>query len=270
MKKETYDDMENFQDDDIFHDESKWDMEIFTKNQSVLEDRKTRYVKEGLNYYPGAKCITSVAYKKIKKEFDAGNKDVLKQLFEESIGDIINVVAVTYARYDVEKYVPFEEGLSFVLEKLCKYISNYEFIPKFRGEYINNVLLLGTYRIITRAYVLGKTRSCETSMKQSDLIWHIDKRESDSLSVKDINVKDLRSNLDKIMKRLNHKEQEAIKLSYGLNTGEKLSYSKVSKKLGVSSSGVAYRVDSALRKLKNHEKLDSLKDYLEFDINTEI
>ena len=197
----------------------------------------------------------------LKKEFDNGNKDAIRQLLNESAMNVIVSTASVYAKYDVEKYVSFEEGLSFTFEHLLDYHLNYEFLPTSRVLYLSNIIQVNSYKLVNRAYQSNKLRSREQSMTNQDLAWVLDKQEADIISMENLNMEDLKPKLDQMMSNLSLKEQRVLNLILGYETGEKVTFEEAGEILNLSKSFVFEIYRRALEKLKNPKVLKNIREY---------
>ena len=244
-------------------DNRVYTMNSYPAEKEEIKKRKQKFIQEGLSYYKDAKKITQTVYKKLKTELEAGDKDALRRLFLESTMDIINSTADVYASFDVEEYMSFEECLSFVFEYMYSYYLNYEYLPANRTLFKSNIIQLTVYKTVIKAYNLAKSRSSEFS----DVIWNIDKIESEEISFKNLNIEDLKPKLEKIFSQLNNKEQKLIRMAFGLDDGKPKSYAEVGKALGVSRARVGFIVQKALKKLRHPDVTNKIKDYSITDLN---
>lgn len=73
----------------------------------------------------------------------------------------------------------------------------------------------------------------------------------------------VRLQVENIMGTLSDKEREAARLRYGLQDGKQRSFREVAEELGVSKSTAMRRTSSAISKLKDPERAQRLKDYLQ-------
>lgn len=72
----------------------------------------------------------------------------------------------------------------------------------------------------------------------------------------------LRQELDKAMEILDEREQQVLKRRYGLEDGRIQTLEEVGKEFGITRERVRQLESRALRKLKNPEKSESLKEFL--------
>lgn len=247
-------------------DKRDYKMDIFTENKQLIEERKNRYIQEALSQYGNVKTLTYEKYKSLKKEFENGNKNAIRQLFEESTMDIISATASLYAKYDVEKYVSFEEVLSFVFEHLFNYHINYEFLPANRIAYLSNMVQFNCYCLINRAYQLNKAKSRECLMTNQDIAWIVDKQDADFISMENLNLEDLNFKLIHVMDCLSQKEQRIVKLILGFETGEKITFEECSKILKLSKARTCDIFHKAIKKLQNAKATKKIVDYANTDL----
>ncbi len=248
-------------------DENNFKLELIKCSKEEFLKRKERYLKEGLSYYKDVVRISSSEYKSLVKEFDNGNKqEVAKKLFEKSTYDIISATASTYARDDIGSLVPFDEGLSFVLEHLYKLYLNYEFLPSTKTKYIENMIQMNTYRLLSRAYYLAE-RKKEVIMRPKDIEWIIDKNENDVISLKELDHEDFNKKLNSILLTLKEEDQELIKSYFGLYGREGKSFRKLAKIYNKTHSGVAARINRIIKRLKRkNENIFELEEYMGNDL----
>jgi len=238
-----------------------YSMEIYTHDKQLIEERKNKYIQEGLALYENAKKLTNEKYKLLKKEFENGDKDAIRQLLEESTMNVIVSAASTYAKFDIEKYVSFKEGLSLTFEYLLNYHINYKFLPSTRVLYLSNIIQVNVYKLINKAYQSNKLRSREESMSNQNIAWLIDKQNADIISMENLNMEDLKPKIDKIMSNLSLKEQRVLNLILGFETGEKLTFEEAGEILNLSRSFVCDIYHRALKKLKNPKVLTGIREY---------
>ena len=81
--------------------ETTQSLPLFDNNDLTREERKERYLHQGLSFYNGIKTLTSEEYKNIMHQFNNGNKEVLNNLIEKSIYIVIVATANVYSKYDI-------------------------------------------------------------------------------------------------------------------------------------------------------------------------
>ena len=108
-----------------------WDekVPIYTEIKEVREIRKKKYLNEAKQYYSICKHTTNEEYNHLKNEILNGNEKAMQELLERSINPIIDALAGIYAKYYIEEYVPFEEGLSYSLEMFNKRLKAFTKFP---------------------------------------------------------------------------------------------------------------------------------------------
>ena len=241
-----------------------------TYNKSQVKDKRQELFEKGLRYYPGARLITDKTYKEIKKEFDAGDKSILNKLYEESLGNIIFYVADNYAKQNFEDFLPFEEGLSYTIERFLQYFQNYEYlVPTYRAKYIETILQYNVHRILTQKIDLMKAKKYNAEVvyeTPKNITWIIDQIEGEEISMEAINSEEVRPKLEKMISKLREREQRALRLRFGLETGKQEPVEYICDQIGVSRSGLDRIIKMGLKRIRKQTGFDKIQEYSNTDL----
>ncbi len=226
---------------------------IFTNDKILREHRKQKYIEIGNSVYQNAPDITEKEYKEICDRFKHGDKTVLTRLIELTIKPMNNVLADIFARYDIEEVIPYDETLSYCLERLNKYLLNYTELPDQFTYYASSMLNFYAIKFVNRMYSHAYVgQQLVETMPQSSVTWKKDQIESCELDTIELNREDVRRLLIRVGHRLSSKQKEAIGLKFGFKTGEEVSFGDIARIYNVSRSRVADLVNSGLDRLRRN------------------
>ena len=244
---------------------------LYTKNKSQVKDSRQELFKKGLTYYPGAKLITDKTYKEIKKEFDAGDNSALNRLYEESLGNIILAVADNYAKQNFEDFLPFEEGLSYTIERFLHYFQNYEYlVPTYRAKYIESIIQYIVHKILTQKIDLLQAKKYDAEVvyeTPQNMTWIIDQFEREEISMEAINSEEVRPKLEKMISKLREREQRALRLRFGFETGKQETVEYICEQIGVSRSGLDKIIKMGLKRIRKQAQFDKIQEYSNTDLS---
>lgn len=220
--------------------------------RTILNERIQSYLNIGIKIYPEAKFITNETYKKIKSDFENGDETAMLKLFEESMGDIILATAKIYANYEIGDYIPFEDGLSHTLENMLKQFSGYKYLKNTSKSYfVQRVIDFSVYMILARMCDNLLNNSQFVPMRPEDVIWYADKQDYDDSFLKTLDLECRRLYLEEIMTKLNKREQLALRIRFGFETGKHEPLTLVAKRIGITQQGASHLVAKAIEKLQN-------------------
>lgn len=239
---------------------------VYTEIKEVREQRRQRYLSEAKNYYPHLEEITNYEYKKIKQHLEDDNTK--KRLMELSIQPIIDALAGIYAKYDIEEVVPFEEGLSYVLNKFNKSLKNFTSLPDRMCEYSVSALNYYAFNVITFYYQFMKYDAKNIEyLSNNELIWKIDKLDHEEFSYKDVVKGDVRNRIIKVMSKLNARQARVLALRYGLFDGCEKTYEEIAESENVSRSRADKIIIQALRNIRKRKNIKPLLPYQDKDLD---
>lgn len=241
---------------------------IYTNVAEIKRERKEKYLSALLKNYPNLEKLTEDEYFDIKWKLEE-DKDtsVLQKLMEKSLYYIIEAVADTYAKYDIEDMLPMEDGLAITIQTINEKLNKFETLPTYVIEYTHSAIYYYTYLILAREYNKEYSRTNVLDiMEPSKLTYEIDKREFDVLDKSKFNRENFLKKLNIASTYLSEKEKKFIELRFGLVTGEEMSCQDIAKMYNASRSGISLAIRRAITKLRWHRTTRELKDCLDTDI----
>lgn len=241
---------------------------IYTEVKGVREQRKQKYLQEAKQFYNIEQNISNEYYNKLKTEILSGNENARNKLVEISINPIIDALAGIYAKYDIEEIVPFEEGLSYVLEKFVKSIKLFKDFPKLWCEYSVSTINYYVFNSITFCYQFMKyDQNNEELMQPSRLVWEMDKIEHEDFTYKNLTRIEARQRIIKVMSRLKPRSARVLALKFGLFDGHERTFEEISNLENVGRSRADQLVKATLHRMRRPENVKVLKLYSDYNLD---
>lgn len=227
-------------------------MPIFTTDTLLCKVRQNKYLDKGLDLYQNIEKLTPKTYSSVKQKFDNGDKSQLYRLAELSVYSTIRAVARIYARYDIEEVLPFDEALSYSIECFCDNVLRFETLPEFFCAYEKSLTNHLVFKFIVGHYLESLSRQQVIStMRKNEIVWDIDHKDSDNFSYKNLNIGDFRTKLNKVFRKCNSRQIDAIQMRFGFN-GKEMTFREISLNMDISRSRAEEIVNQAIHNIRKN------------------
>ena len=247
-----------------------WDekVPIYTEIKEVREIRKKKYLNEAKQYYSICKHTTNEEYNHLKNEILNGNEKAMQELLERSINPIIDALAGIYAKYYIEEYVPFEEGLSYSLEMFNKRLKAFTKFPCLWSKFSISTINFYVFNSLTFYYHSMKYNAQNVQFfSEQSLTWEIDKREYEDFSYKDCVKEDVRNRLIAVMAKLDKRMSRVLALKYGFFDGCERTFDEIAKMENISRSRAEQLVLQSLHQMRKKKNNKPLNMYSDLDLD---
>lgn len=247
-----------------------WDEKVplYTDIKEVREQRKRAYLNEAKQYYPVLEKITDKEYQSIKTAIINGDKNARKRLMEVSMAPIVDSLAKIYAKFDVDKVVSFEEGLSYVLERFNKNVLSFNNLPRLWSEYSISLINFYTFNAIKYRYQFTKYNKDNVSiLPKSSLIWEMDKMQHEEFSYRYFVKADVRKRIIEVMSKLDTRQARVLALKYGLFDGCEKTFEEIAESENISRSRVDQIINQALKNIRKRKNIKPLLPYQDKDLD---
>ena len=105
------------------------------------------------------------------------------------------------------------------------------------------------------------------NMRNSDLIWLIDKEFSEEFSIKELNISDMQPRMKRLFSDLKPREYEILSLRLGLKDGNTLSFDEIGNIMGITRSRVHQIYHNAINKIRKNKSVKGLRTYASSDLD---
>ena len=248
-----------------------WDekMPLYYEIKELRNQRKQEYIKEAKKCYPVLEEITNDEYCQIRDAFLNGDEKARGRLMEVSILPIINALAGIYAKYDIEEVVPFEEGLSYVLEKFMENLKSFNNLPKRWCEYSISIVNFYIFNRINFFHNITKYHKENVEvMPQASITWEIDQKEYEDFSYKSFVEEEVRTRIIKVMSKLETRQARVLALKYGLFDGIERTFEEISESEGNICRSRAEQIAKAgLMHIRRPKVAKHLRVYADADLD---
>lgn len=154
-------------------------------------------------------------------------------------------------------------SINKITKKLAELEQQFEREPT--NEEIAQAMQMETEEVSSLLQSIGRYSSLDAPLSDSDDSGTLyDITENDEPSPEnDLLVTSLKSDIDRLLKTLQKKESEVLRLSFGINEKHPYSLDEIAEKMGLTRERVRLIRERSIRKLRHSPRIRHLKAYLE-------
>lgn len=243
-------------------------MPIFSLDDKVRQSRKQKYYNEFMKYYGKAQTLSVEEYNEIRDSLNDGDVKSLETLMDKSVLLLVDAVCKIYAKYDIEAYLPIEEGLSISIMKFNEKVLAFTDLPVLYSQYKNSVINYYVYLFVSREYENCVCRYDGVDIMDDVSLTRVIDQHMDCVeNHKKMTLEELSKQLEKVGKKLTTREECVLRLKFGFETGKEMSYSEIGAIFGMSSSRIQEIAATALRKLRQPKSSKILENFRDIDMD---